>query len=1036
MELTGGVAAQPDEAHLSYTDLDETFAKLRPNFIVFGNQAEEVAFLGVVDLQRALADTINTILHAQECVIRDEPDGLLRELARLRTQHVEVMISKMRAISPDPMGRTRCDPVSFGKTVARLTAALPLAGTEAAQNQFASLIPSLGTAPSSPTPVLDAVIGFSSESPESAAAQVARALQDSWAPSLHRDFLAALNEVSIREYVAASDDRALQAAFDALVECYAGDGGYLDTHRRLVHAYEEIGSLVAWDRLPHDCLRHPNTASGDISVPEGGEWLDVCAMLDEARRERLEATRICPPFVPAKLKHRAAVRAEHGESKASHLILDVADLGVLFEPGDRCAVLITNDSATTERMLQALGVDENTLVALNERWLAGLAHRRKEPLPGDPPKLAIRDFLDAALLSPLNHHMISMLTDLLVATNVDEEHAAAELAAEFELWKLLQILSQLGVDLRLWLVPHLAQLFPPLTSRTYSICAPAKEEKPKELEFTVGKQEVEDDNSEKWSEVMNYIYDSLQHPEDETEEEPEGSGEEEEEDEVERQWRIQKKTKENARLVNAAMERLLGSFTGVASASVELSSGEKSALREAISVSIRSVWDEWELLSSHAAPPEHGDTLNVMKPDHYHHEQSKRQPAKVLSDYDARSSGATEVDTARPTASLHADEPVKHATADSSATFVHHGTADAGAGPMAQTAALTRRAGVGSHFLHRLSQDEVVPVSTRPLRHFRAPYSERRAPVIMVACGGGIATFRAMMEERMRLRNKRGVEVGEMWLLWGARTRSHLAYRAEIEHFVEEELATVEVALSHEDYEFTCVLTDEGQLDSRIQEGGQHRSIASILAAPAAQAKLWHWLQADAVIYVAGQSAGMGIVSEAIVRAAEAAQVVPDAGVGVRYLQALVADGRIRTDVTGAVLSPSAERPPIGIADVVRHGGGDDGVWIVYKSKVYDLGSKHDAALWYPSGAPGLLEKAVSCRKLALRSGNAVALTHLFAHRGEIARSRSPRPTATASALRRPRACSPRAALPTCAASSSTTMRSPSGSSTCGGGIS
>ena len=79
-------------------------------------------------------------------------------------------------------------------------------------------------------------------------------------------------------------------------------------------------------------------------------------------------------------------------------------------------------SRPPERMLQALGVDENTLVALNERWLAGLAHRRKEPLPGDPPKLAIRDFLDAALLSPLNHHMISMLTDLLVATNGDEEH--------------------------------------------------------------------------------------------------------------------------------------------------------------------------------------------------------------------------------------------------------------------------------------------------------------------------------------------------------------------------------------------------------------------------------------------------------------------------------------------------------------------------------------------------------------------------------------------------------------------------------------
>ena len=66
-----------------------------------------MAFLGIVDLQRALADTINTILHAQECVIRDEPDGLLRELARLRTQHVEVMISTMRAISPSKIRLAR-----------------------------------------------------------------------------------------------------------------------------------------------------------------------------------------------------------------------------------------------------------------------------------------------------------------------------------------------------------------------------------------------------------------------------------------------------------------------------------------------------------------------------------------------------------------------------------------------------------------------------------------------------------------------------------------------------------------------------------------------------------------------------------------------------------------------------------------------------------------------------------------------------------------------------------------------------------------
>jgi hypothetical protein len=227
----------------------------------------------------------------------------------------------------------------------------------------------------------------------------------------------------------------------------------------------------------------------------------------------------------------------------------------------------------------------------------------------------------------------------------------------------------------------------------------------------------------------------------------------------------------------------------------------------------------------------------------------------------------------------------------------------------------------------------------------------------MIACGGGIATFRSFMDERMRLRNQRGVEVGEMWLLIGARSRAHVSYRAEIEHFVEEELLTVQVAFSHEDYKFVCQLDDDGNLDSRITEGATHRSLKSLLEDPNTQAKLWHWLQADAVVYVAGQSAGVGILRDAVAKAANASAVGMDVEFGARYVQALIVDNRIRMDPTGAVLSADDGQKAISIAEVARHSNVES-LWVVYKSHVYDLTALPEASALYPSGLTGLLEKA------------------------------------------------------------------------------
>ena len=517
---THNLAFRTEEVtHLRLVESSETFLHVKPAFMVFGNHAEELLILSVVDLQRTLANTMNAVLHAQESVIANDAAGVQRQLMHVR-EHVDAMSACLKVVNADPMGRASCDPVSYGKTVAQLTAGLPQDDAfSSLHGHMASLIPALGVAAGSPTPVLDAVLGFTAVS-GSSAEQLAKLHQYKWTPPLHARFVDALREVSIRDFVAASGDAGLQASFDALVDGYAGDGGYLDTHRQLVHAYEEIASLVNPTSLPVS-LAQPSlqttraggvSVTGGLSLPdESGEWMDMCTMLDEARRERLEASKVGPTFVAASLAQRAAVPSEDGESKASHLVLNVADQGLFYEVGDRCAVLAQNEPEMADLMMQALGVHENTFVQLNERWLIGLAHRRKQPIPGNPPKLAIRDFLDASVLSPLNHHVISMLTELLVATNFNDRRAVEDIASEMELWKVFGILRQLGVDLRVTVVPHLAFLLPPLTSRTYSICAAAQDDIPKDLHFTVGKSEVEDDDSEKWSEVMNYVHDNLYH---------------------------------------------------------------------------------------------------------------------------------------------------------------------------------------------------------------------------------------------------------------------------------------------------------------------------------------------------------------------------------------------------------------------------------------------------------------------------------------------------------------------------------------------
>jgi sulfite reductase alpha subunit-like flavoprotein len=841
----------------------------------------------------------------------------------------------------------------------------------------------------------------------------------------------------------------LVTAYNSLLERYAGVGGYLDTLRRQVHAFEEVALLVSPHRLPIV----PPTPRGEEEEEE--EWRGRCRLLEQGRLARM-AHRVGPSFVEGTLVQRAALANVRGDSsKASHLVVDVAGRGMSYEPGDRCAVLVANRPDAVSRTMVALGLKEDTEVLLNDRWLLGLAHQHQETsalIPGtSPPKMHARSFLESAVLSPLNYHITSMLEKLLRRTVLadGDDRASAEAmirrAMGWELWQVLTLLSALDVDVSACVVPNLASLLPPLGNYAYSICAapdppadPSEGLLPQTLQFTVGKQEIEADGSDKWGEVMSYVYDSLQETLEPTElalAEAQalalarrgfllrGDGDDDDDDDdhdsddhdhddgvgdghggggaappggsVSRGDVAQVSVGQAQ--VSGAVEALMTSIGGASRQEgagggagwlPRLDDAVKRELREALSEVIRAVWGEWNVLSTD--PRGGADTLNLRQPDARQHENNKRRPPPIYADYGVAATATSDTaaaadDDAAADADGTAADPDAAADKqdllsppsdadnqkmfyDSSAFLVTTAAASTTAEVSGDGGVASRRGGVCSHFLHGLSAGDRLRVATSPMPHFRTAYRDRRAPLIMLACGGGMPAYRSFIDHRCRLREK-DVEVGEMWLVVGARDLSQLAYRSELDYFTQLDLLTIDVALSHDTHGVVFGATDDGRAFSQITQKAGPKSISEVLHREVSMQRMFFWLEAGAHLYVAGQPGGVGVARDAVRDAAAfcmARSARRDEFELEHYFHTLVADGRVHVDVAGGGAGVHAHHhsgegvPTVSLSELARRrGGGGGGVggaegeggqrsaanaaandewWMSYKGKVYALG--------------------------------------------------------------------------------------------------
>jgi sulfite reductase (NADPH) flavoprotein alpha-component len=426
------------------------------------NQEERTFYLVQVEILAQSSGAVGACVRAQEAAARDDPETLERELILIAETLQRVARESFTKIRPDPYAASYVDNVVWAKTVAPF--AVPIsAGVAGPSGTSAPLFH-----------VLDQFFGRRHF--DSRFGGEMQHLRE-WFPVHWRDFLTALGEFNVLDYVAHRGDRALEGIFKEAIQAYMGDHGFLKRHRLKVHGYLDIAFKVGRDV----------TITGFTGKFADRTWEQVDGELAAATVER----RGDAP-TPVRRGRIAAVEDANVEAEGwvKHVILDVSGTGVRYQPGDRVSVLPENRPDLVERTLAALRARSDEPVQLTHAWRDAIGAR--EELAGAT-ELPMRTLLSLGRIRPVQREVAKAL----LAASGDatlREIVRARAEDQWELWDLLELLARGGFDPRtLWRAhpgerQHICRIVPPEQPRMYSISSALEgdERGAGELHLTIG----------------------------------------------------------------------------------------------------------------------------------------------------------------------------------------------------------------------------------------------------------------------------------------------------------------------------------------------------------------------------------------------------------------------------------------------------------------------------------------------------------------------------------------------------------------------
>jgi sulfite reductase (NADPH) flavoprotein alpha-component len=446
--------------YVSYTDLFLYNWKLRDpagprrldnmDLLVpaWNNQAERIFNLVTTEFAMQLTPAFNAMIGAQEAVKKDDQGAVEEALLIILDQLRYVTQVIYPQIDSNPYSKTHLDQVLWAKTVGM--SGVPI---------FEGAPSPSGTA----QPHIHALDAFFERQSYETLVGKQSVLLGAQFPRHWLEFLEALRAISVRQYIERKGNSALQGLYNAALDAYIGDKGWMGLHRIKAYSFLEVAFKVG---------RSVTTGAKFTGLFKDKTWDKIDDELAAVRDERYSASRQQVYFARPR---RGIVTTDAASGMwSTFLELDVSGQGIQYLPGDRIGVLPENSDALVRKTLRALQAKGSELVTLSAQWREALRFR-----PGyteDVKVLPLESVLTFGKIRPVTRDISKRLLTVSASPAL-KRIVDARMEDQWELWDILNLLYAGGYDVtQLWKAgpgdpESICRVVPPEVFRLYSIAS-------------------------------------------------------------------------------------------------------------------------------------------------------------------------------------------------------------------------------------------------------------------------------------------------------------------------------------------------------------------------------------------------------------------------------------------------------------------------------------------------------------------------------------------------------------------------------------
>jgi sulfite reductase alpha subunit-like flavoprotein/pSer/pThr/pTyr-binding forkhead associated (FHA) protein len=430
------------------------------------NVVERIFYLGQVEILSRLTPVVGAVVRAQEAVYQDDREALKQELVVITEALQRTTFGSLQKIDLNPHnGPYHLDPVVWAKTVGPLAVSLEEG------------VPGPSGIASPIFHLLDEFLGRKTYTTR-LGEEMTRIR--AWYPPNWQNFLKAVGQISVAEYVEKSRSKTLKGIFQDTQQAYLAETGFLGRHRLKAYGFLETAFKVG-----------RSVTIGSFSGKfKDRAWDEVHSQLNNSRLERSTGH---PHYYHFAGVTSVRTLGSEGPNWVKQVVLNTEGTGVSYQVGDRAAILPENSDELVDKTLHALRARGREAIPLSRGWREAIVQREGYE---DTPTLPLRTLLTFGRIRPVDRDIAKTLYAITHNSTL-KRIIEARAEDQWELWDLLDLISKAGFDnRRFWRaspgeLESICRIVPPEVSRMYSVSSMMADSErltgAAELHLTVGR---------------------------------------------------------------------------------------------------------------------------------------------------------------------------------------------------------------------------------------------------------------------------------------------------------------------------------------------------------------------------------------------------------------------------------------------------------------------------------------------------------------------------------------------------------------------